>query len=110
MKIDFEIVAIVGDQRIPLHCEPLIVEVDTRAVTLSIDKCIVPLTRREVQVRDLMLTGQSYKEIGKALSISPRTVKYHVGTLYAKYGVPDRQMLIAKLSPGVVAHVAKGKP
>jgi len=86
-----------------------VVEVDTSAVTLSIDKCIVPLTPREVQVRDLMLTGQSYKEIGAALNISPRTVKFHAGTLYEKYGVSDRQMLTAKLSPGTVTRIARGR-
>jgi DNA-binding NarL/FixJ family response regulator len=99
MRIEFEIVATVGQQKIPLQCDPLIVVVDTSEVRLSIDKCIVPLTSREIQVRDLMLEGKQHKEIGKALNISARTVKYHAGTLYAKYGVVDRQALVGKLSP-----------
>jgi DNA-binding NarL/FixJ family response regulator len=109
MRIDLEIVATVGSQRIPLKCEPLIVEVDTTAVTLSIDRCIVPLTRREVQVRDLLLLGKAHKEIANELKISARTSKYHAGTLYAKYNVEDRQMLVAKLQPPTAARISKGK-
>ncbi|MGH2559940.1 MAG: ATP-binding protein [Thermomicrobiales bacterium] len=48
------------------------------------------LTRREVEVLRLLALGQSNREIGEALYISPRTVGVHVANVLAKLGVNSR--------------------
>ena len=65
----------------------------------------VEVTKREAQVRELLVRGMQHKEIASALNISTRTVKFHAGTLYKKYGVANRQELALKLlsCPEVVA-------
>ena len=41
----------------------------------------------------LLVSGKSNKEIGAELNIVERTVKYHVGNIYAKTGVASRTEL-----------------
>ena len=54
---------------------------------------IVVLTRREEQVAQLLIAGESNKEIGRALNISVPTVKSHVHNLLRKLGVQRRGKL-----------------
>jgi two-component system NarL family response regulator len=48
------------------------------------------LTGRELEVLQLIVAGQSNKEIGGTLSISEATVKSHINNLLSKLGVTDR--------------------
>jgi DNA-binding NarL/FixJ family response regulator len=48
------------------------------------------LTRREREVLELIARGRSNKRIAFELGISEKTVKTHVGHLFAKLGVADR--------------------
>lgn len=48
------------------------------------------LTSRECEMLDCLARGESNKEIARAMSISPNTVKTHVANLYAKLGVSGR--------------------
>lgn len=48
------------------------------------------LTRREQQVLTLMAEGRTNKEIAASLSITERTVKYHVGAILGKLGAGNR--------------------
>ena len=48
------------------------------------------LTRREVQVVELIATGMRNKEIAGVLNISEETVQAHVKNILAKLGVRDR--------------------
>jgi DNA-binding NarL/FixJ family response regulator len=48
------------------------------------------LTPREREVLALLVEGQSDREIGEALYISPRTVSKHVAAILAKLGVATR--------------------
>jgi two-component system, NarL family, response regulator LiaR len=48
------------------------------------------LTRRELEVLELIAEGRSNKRIAFELGISEKTVKAHVGRLLAKLGVTDR--------------------
>jgi len=48
------------------------------------------LSDREVQVLRLLTQGLANKQIGRALGISERTVKVHVGSVFRRIGVADR--------------------
>jgi DNA-binding CsgD family transcriptional regulator len=55
------------------------------------------LTRRESQVVEELLKGQSNKQIGKTLFLSKYTVENHLKNIYRKLGVDSRAALIAGL-------------
>lgn len=48
------------------------------------------LTRREIEVIDLVAQGMRNKEIAAALSLSVQTVQVHVKNILAKFNVSDR--------------------
>jgi HD-GYP domain-containing protein (c-di-GMP phosphodiesterase class II)/DNA-binding CsgD family transcriptional regulator len=48
------------------------------------------LTRREVEVLQLLAVGRTNRQIAAALSISPRTAEQHVQNLYGKIGASTR--------------------
>jgi len=56
------------------------------------------LTSREQEILNLLLEGDSSKEIAFKLKISPRTVDYHRNNIYNKLDVHNYQELIAKRS------------
>jgi two-component system, NarL family, nitrate/nitrite response regulator NarL len=58
----------------------------TRFPTIELPK----LTTRELEVLRLMATGQSNKEIARALGLSPDTIKDHLENLYRKLEASDR--------------------
>jgi two-component system NarL family response regulator len=61
------------------------------------------LTAREMEVLELIVRGNSNKEIGGALSISEATVKSHINNLLSKMGVTDRtQAATAAIQRGLV--------
>ena len=53
----------------------------------------VHLTRRELEVLDLLLLGLSNREIAHALDVEQATVKAHLGRLMRKAGVANRTAL-----------------
>jgi PAS domain S-box-containing protein len=57
----------------------------------------VELTARERQIAQLLATGQSSKHIGRALSISHRTVEAHRARLMRKLDAGSSSEMIAKL-------------
>ena len=54
------------------------------------------LTARERAILELVAQGQSNKEMGRTLSISPETVKTHLGRVFGKLGVERRAQAIAR--------------
>lgn len=48
------------------------------------------LSRREVQVLNLVRHGHSVKRIAESLFISPKTVKHHLASIHSKLGVHNR--------------------
>ena len=50
----------------------------------------IPLTERELEVLRLMARGWSNQRIAKELSITERTVRFHVGNVLGKLGVSSR--------------------
>lgn len=63
------------------------------------------LTRREIQIAELLSEGKLNKEIASVLSISENTVKNHITSLFRKLNVRNRtQAAIAYKSgksPGI---------
>ena len=61
------------------------------------------LTNREMEVLELIVRGQSNKEIGSSLNISEATVKSHINNILSKLGVTDRtQAATTALQRGLV--------
>jgi two-component system NarL family response regulator len=61
------------------------------------------LTGRELAVLELIVAGQSNKEIGGSLSISEATVKTHINNILGKLGVADRtQATTTAIQRGIV--------
>ena len=56
-----------------------------------------PLSNREWEVVELLLQGKSNKLIALSLSITERTVEFHLKNIYAKFQVSSRVELILKL-------------
>ena len=54
------------------------------------DPALATLTSREVEVLRFLAEGRTDREIALALTISPRTVETHVGTILHKFGVKSR--------------------
>jgi DNA-binding CsgD family transcriptional regulator len=54
------------------------------------------LTARECEILALLASGQSNKELARALGISPNTVKTHIARLFEKLEVQKRVQAIEK--------------
>jgi DNA-binding NarL/FixJ family response regulator len=54
-----------------------------------IDLNEIKITQRDEEVLKLLVQGCSNKEIASQLSISPRTVKQHLRTLFLRAGIKD---------------------
>jgi DNA-binding CsgD family transcriptional regulator len=65
--------------------------------------CPVGLSRREEEVLNGVLESLANKEIASRLSISERTVKFHVSSLFVKFKVRSRIELIRK-TPALFAN------
>ncbi len=55
-----------------------------------------PLSRREQEIFNALLTGVSNKEISEKYFISINTVKTHIKKIYFKMGLKNRVELISK--------------
>jgi DNA-binding NarL/FixJ family response regulator len=53
------------------------------------------LSERERAVLRLIADGQSNKQIARALSITERTVKFHVTSIFQKLGADNRAQAVA---------------
>ena len=53
------------------------------------------LTEREIEVLRAAALGQSTREIGKSLSISPQTAQVHLRNIFSKLGVNSRSEAVA---------------
>jgi DNA-binding NarL/FixJ family response regulator len=62
------------------------------------------LTARESEVLKLLVEGASVAQVGRALFMSPSTVKTHIGKIYEKLGAHNRaSAVIAAVRLGLVA-------
>jgi DNA-binding NarL/FixJ family response regulator len=60
-------------------------------------KTLDPLTVREQEVLQLILSGKANREIAEVLFISENTVKTHARNIFSKYDVSSRAELISTL-------------
>jgi DNA-binding CsgD family transcriptional regulator len=68
--------------------------------------CACKLTARETEVFLLLAVGRNIPFIATELSIAESTVKHHVGSIYRKIGVYDRQGLVDVALAGVAGRGA----
>ena len=66
----------------------------------------VKVSRREQEVLDLILQSLANKEIAAKLNVAERTVKFHVSSLLAKFGVTDRVALSREAALGRMPAIA----
>jgi DNA-binding NarL/FixJ family response regulator len=59
------------------------------------------LSGREKEIAGLLMQGSSNKEIARALHISERTVKNHMGNIFEKIGVNGRVQAVLRLVGGI---------
>jgi len=69
---------------------------DTPAAVRSV--LVADLTGQELRIARLAATGLSNKEIGEALSLSPRTVGSHLYKIFPKLGITSRAALAHALA------------
>jgi DNA-binding CsgD family transcriptional regulator len=55
------------------------------------------LTAQERAVAEAVASGRSNREVAEALFLSPRTVEYHLGSVYRKLGLHGRSALANRL-------------
>jgi LuxR family maltose regulon positive regulatory protein len=56
---------------------------------------VEPLTKRELEMLQMITDGHSNKDIGSKLFVAESTVKWHLGNIYSKIGVKNRTQAIA---------------
>ena len=61
------------------------------------------LTDRENEVLRCLKNGRTSRDIGDILGISERTVKFHLGNIFRKFGVGSRaQAVAAAMEKGLI--------
>lgn len=70
---------------------------DQQTAILSKTEPLDPLTAREQEVLEWILSGRSNREIAASLFISESTVKTHARNIFSKYNVTSRAELISTL-------------
>ena len=79
-----------GESFIPPALTARVLAEFSRLTSGDQDKKHQMLTEREIEVLKQVATGQSNKDIAKALYISEKTVKNHLTNIFQKIGVADR--------------------
>jgi len=62
------------------------------------------LTRREVEIINLIARGASNREIGQSIYMSEKTVKNHIHTIFEKLGAKNRtQAIVEAMRRGIIS-------
>jgi DNA-binding NarL/FixJ family response regulator len=88
----------------PAVTERLVRIADRHRVHVEAHTPIERLTGREVEVVRLMAGGYSNKEIAHALGTAEGTIKNHVSSILAKFGVRDRTRAVLKALEAGLLH------
>ncbi len=71
-----------------------------RETSVQYDDPANKLTERQTEVLNMVAQGMSYKEIGAALDISERTVKYHMERILEQLRLKNKAQVIAYAACG----------
>lgn len=66
-----------------------------RPAAAAAGRPIEPLSRRELEVLELLATGRSNSEIAQALYVAPGTVKAHLNHIFRKLEATSRLQAVA---------------
>ena len=84
---------------------------DTKRVSGAAIRGLEDLSEREREVLTLIASGSSNVEIAESLYLSERTVKGHVGNIFAKLGARDRAAaIILAFEAGLVEPKSTPRP
>jgi len=67
---------------------------DPEPVLLSTSEGLIPLTRRELDILQLLAAGKSNQEIAEERVLTLNTIKKHVGNILSKMGVANRTQAV----------------
>lgn len=73
-------------------------KLDRKISTVKCKDNIYSLTKREIQIANLLVEGKSYKDISEELTIAQETVKTHISNIYRKTNVSNKVGLITALN------------
>ena len=79
---------------------PAVLDAGPKPLPLELEQAVGRLSPREQEVLAQVRRGQSNKEIGSTLFLSPHTVGNHLRSIYRKLGVTGRHDLLARLAHG----------
>lgn len=79
-------------------------------VPTSAPDLLSTLTPQERRVAEAVATGSSDRQVAAELFLSPRTVAYHLASVYRKLGVSNRAALAARLAQAGSARPPEGAP
>ena len=63
---------------------------ETRATMSTATRVVPQLTRRELEILQLVSEGRSNRQVGQLLWVTDQTVKFHLANIYRKLGVGSR--------------------
>jgi DNA-binding CsgD family transcriptional regulator len=84
---------------ISLGAQPFIAQTEAELAACGLSqepaqkRSVLEMTRRQSEVARLVAERMTNNEIAAELFITPTTVEYHLGNIYAKFGVKGRQQL-----------------
>ena len=64
--------------------------------TVSVETEILDLTPREREVLDIIARGLDNVQIAEHMSVSPKTVRNHINSIFSKLGTPNRAQAIVR--------------
>jgi len=70
-------------------------QADRAGATIQVEEEEKRLTPRQIEVLTLVAQGLTYKEVGTALCLSERAVKYHMGEILNQLHLENRAQVIA---------------
>ncbi len=74
-------------------------KVTRRVLVLRLELIKKGLSRREVEVAEQVVLGQSNKEVGIKLFVTEKTIKFHLTNIYKKLSINSRTQLIVLSLP-----------
>lgn len=83
-----------GSPMSPAIARMVIREFQTQRAETALDEVLSPLSKREMQILELLYQGDNFAQIGESLFISPHTVHAHIKNIYSKLHVNSRSQAI----------------